>query len=202
MREIKHGIYLLFQACLWLTFLLGINDPGFIGVRPPGNLLNNIGVFLDLLYHVTNAITMPVQKAIEAMGLYHPTAVATDGFPLATAHAFNTWSASVNQGNAWISATLFEGAADWWIPITSVCLVVLSVLFDQYYEGFRNWVWNVLVEYMFHRKKVHVYEQALDQRNADLAQMNNRYTTLAQETHSLKDSVITDECGRQYAKSL
>src|SRR5690606_4455584 len=100
--------------------------------------------------------------------------------------------------------TMFEGGLLWWIPITSVVYGILFMtlpkIFGALYERVRNWVWNIVIEYIFQRKKAKLYAQELENSRANLARLNNQYRTLAQETHTLKDSVITDDLTKVYNK--
>jgi diguanylate cyclase (GGDEF)-like protein len=95
---------------------------------------------------------------------------------------------------------LFQGTLIWWVPIASVTLSVGVRVGGYMAEHGRNWLWNVMIEYIFQRKKAKLYQKALTEKNKDLERMSSQYRELAQETHSLKDSVITDELTKVFNK--
>ena len=192
METFKKTLLTFLQVCLWLTFLVAIGDSMVVtGTRPPTNMYAGIGFILDWLYSFTNIITSPVQIVFIQFGWYNPQEAVHSWFPVTSA---------ADLGLKTKFFVPVEGGFIWWIPITSLLLYGASKLFDYCYESIRNTVWNLIVEYVFHRKKAKIYEEALTERNADLARLDVQYRTLAQETHTLKDTVITDELTKVYNK--
>jgi len=197
MRYFTRYLQYLIQITLWLTFLIGFDDASLIGgVNPASSFLTTIAPLVSALYKATDVLTSPLQSLGETFHLYSPATPAT-GFPYTPAPVLVAWFCSL-FGNAFpLPKDIYPGVIDWWIVIASVLIYIgfriTDHFIDMYSGPVRNWAWNMAVEYLFQRRQVKVYERALDEKNADLAQMSTRYKSLAQETHYLKDSVITDE---------
>lgn len=194
MEPIKNGIVTLLQVGLWLTFLCALGDPGIMGERPPDSLYASYNWIFDNLYKGTGYLIYPAKLLFEAIRMYDPNNAGAGWFPVTTPQELA--ELTKQQG----LATAFAGVIIWWIPLTSALLAGASMAFGYLFEQFKNFFWNIIIEYLFQRKKAKMYEQALNQRNEDLQKLNNQYRVLAQETHSLKDSVITDELTKVFNK--
>lgn len=198
MEQLKKGVFTTAQVVIWLTFISAIFDPGILGTRPLGNVFATYAVLVDLLYLLSGYIVNPVQGCLEQLGLY-----SSQGpdiwFPMTSAPEWHAMVTPLGWG-PFFTPTSFSGAIIWWIPIASVVLCALSVAYDNFYEKVRNWAWSIIIEYVFQRKKTKIYQQALHKREQDMARLDTQYRALAQETHSLKDSVITDELTQVFNK--
>lgn len=190
MEQIKNGLITFLQVILWLTFITAIQDPGVWGARPVDSVFGTYAMVIDPLYQVAGWVITPVQSLFQMLGVYQPTMPDT-WFPLTSAAELS--QEAPDYLKAFCTPTLFQGALIWWVPLASLTLSVCSKAFDLLYDRLRNSVWNLVVEYGFHGKKAKHYKAELDKKASDLSKLDTQYKALAQETHSLKDSVITDE---------
>lgn len=198
MENITKVVVTLLQVMLWITFLCAMGDPGFVTERTAGSFYYTYAFLIDPLYQGTSYLITPLQDLFIQFKLYNPEGPVS-WFPISTAAQFSGLVAPLGLSGIF-KPTAYQGVIIWWIPMASVILWILAILFDHFYERTRNAVWNLIIEYIFQRKKTRLYAQALDKRNEDLARLNTQYRTLAQETHSLKDSVITDELTKVFNK--
>lgn len=197
MGKLKGLIYII-QLVLWAAFACAVLDPGMLGARPAESLFSAWANGVDILYQIADVLTAPVQGLLSLFGVVVDSDAA-GWFPLATAEEMRQLLASVG-GDKLITSETFPGVLVWWIPLASGLYAGLLTALGYVYEPLRNWIWNIVIEYLFQQKKAKIYAQALDQRNADLARLNNQYRALARETHTLKDSVITDELTKVFNK--
>ncbi len=197
MEQVKKTLFNLLQACIWLSFLCMLNDPGTLGPRPADSIYTHYAFLLNPLYSITGYLIFPVKWLFTQLGLYH--AGQTGWFPMSSAPDFSQ-AVSPFGLSKYFTPTLFHGTIVWWIPLTAIALLIVSSLFDHFYEICRNWVWNVVIEYLFHRKKSKLYQKVLDEKSQEFERLNKEYRSLTQEAHSLKDSVITDELTKVFNK--
>jgi hypothetical protein len=158
MEQVKKGLITLGQVCLWLMFLCAVNDPGMLGARPADSIYNTYSFLLQPLYTVGGYLIMPVQWVFLKVGLYHPELVGHSWFPVSTAATFSALVTPMGLGS-FFTPTLFQGTLIWWVPITSVVLSMVGNVGSYVFDRGRNWFWNVMIEYIFQRKKAKLYQR-------------------------------------------
>lgn len=199
MQEFKNRVFTLIQICLWMQFTLALFDLGALGIpRPAGDVFATYAFLIDPFYTAVNWFTEPARWLLYMFNIYRPDGMDS-WFPISSAAELSAFMSTMGMGSIF-TPTLFAGAVNWWVPVTSLLLSIASLTFDHSYEKTKNWVWNLIIEYVFQRKKTKEYEQALNKRTEDFARLDTQYRALAQETYSLKDSVITDELTQIFNK--
>ncbi len=184
------------QVCLWMAFILYLMDPGMLGPRPPESPFATYAFMIDPYYRFINWIVTPIYWVIGAMGLYSP--YHDTWFPFTSGAEFAAFCQALGFG--FIPATIYEGAINWWVPLSSFLYWLFLGPMNFVYDKFRNWAWNIIIEYVFQRKKAREFQQELDKKNKDFMRLNTQYRQLAEEAHSLKDSVLTDELTQVFNK--
>lgn len=208
MNMIWKGFHTFVQLLLWTTFVFGLLDPRMMDAEVKANtFFGTYGHFVDYLYTAGSFAIWPIKLFCELTGIYNPEAIG-HWFPLTSAYQLHDLLYEPFKGSPMMQSSvdtflppdLYPGAFVWWFVIASIVYVIGFNFFNWLFERVRNWFWNMIVEYGFHSKKAKRYAQALEQRQEDMVRMQSSYEKLAHETHSLKDSVITDEMTRVYNK--
>lgn len=76
----------------------------------------------------------------------------------------------------------------------------LDPLIDLAVDSFKNFFWDLLIEFSFTKRKEATYQEALGKRAADLTKLKVEYKNLSKEANMLAKSVITDELTKVYNK--
>lgn len=203
---LKRLIYFGIIVALGVPFLMGLFDPNIIGVSR--GELGNYGPAIDQINSLGQVFVAPVTALFYSLGLIN--FFPPDIFPVMSAEGFHqaalNYAQLINSAelsnfvNSALPATLYPGGAILWYPLAAVIYSVLFLLFDPLYERASNLIWNVVVEYLFHRKKAQQYAKELDRRAKEMEKVQDKMYTMAQETNSLRDSVITDELTKVFNK--
>ena len=170
--------------------------------------LADFGMVFDNLYMVAYALATPVIVVVQALGLdqllpseFFPSLTADALHKSVLAYGYSIESTEITEfAKMVISPDTYSGAAVLWFPLAALFYALLFAVVGPVYDKVHNVVWNVVVEYLFHRKKAKQYERELERRKDEMVQINDKIYSLAQETNSLRDSVITDEMTKTHNK--
>ncbi|MBX2860748.1 MAG: GGDEF domain-containing protein [Vampirovibrio sp.] len=215
-QKFKQGVLTILYLVLLGRFLFWMGDPTAIALPAdtPGSLPLYAGwrPFIDNLYLVAGVLNWPVSFLVSIVNQLIP-ATQTNWFPVIEAQVLGgqlqhfivsgglPWPEPIVQ---WFNATdfssLLPGYCEWVNFLTMAALAIISPIFDRVFEFLKNFIWNLLIEFSFTKKKQKVYQQALEKRASDLMQLNVEYRNLAQQTSKLKDSVITDDLTKVFNK--
>lgn len=163
--------------------------------------------FLDILYNVSGYVMLPIYKVAELVnGIFHLDIT----YGMQTSALFQNvadWiakSPGLEEKLGALRSPVYKqtlvGYVDYLVIGASLLFRALDPLLDVLIDNAKNFIWTLLIEFSFTKRKEASYQEALGKRAADLMKLKVEYKNLSKEANILAQSVITDELTKVYNK--